>query len=90
MQQVLPVQARPNGEVVIMGHGLDANHVLEVHLIDGANDYKVAIVQQCDTAIRFRVPAKIAAGDMRIAIMIPHFLTVVEQPLFLRILEPVG
>ena len=90
MQQVLPVQAKPGDEAVIIGHFLDAAHVFEVHLIDGKNDYRVEILQQCDTAIRFKVPSRIAPGQMQIAARVARYSMLLDQPVFLKILEPVG
>jgi hypothetical protein len=90
VHQVVPGVAKPGDEVLILGNALDSGHVLEVHLLDGHNDYRAAIVQQCETAIRIRVPAKISAGDMRIGVKIPHYNTPVEQPAYLKILDLVG
>ena len=90
MQQVLPVQVRPGGEAMIVGTGLDASHVYEIHLIDGKNDHRVEILQQCDTAIRFRIPAKLDRGYVQIAARVARYPMLLDQPLFLSILDPVG
>jgi hypothetical protein len=51
------------GDVVgAAGEAMDKSKVDELYLTDGKNDFKVEIVEQTDTLIKFKVPAKIKAG----------------------------
>ena len=51
------------GDVVgAAGESIDATKVDELYLTDGKNDFKVQIMEQTDTLIKFKVPAKIKAG----------------------------
>ncbi len=51
------------GDVVgAAGESMDKTKVDELYLTDGTNDFKVEIVEQTDSAIKFKVPAKIKPG----------------------------
>jgi hypothetical protein len=87
IQQVTPQEARP-GEVVLgTGYALDASHVQELYLVDNEQiSYRAEILEQMSGAIRFRVPLKTPAGQMRIAVKIPGHSTPIEQMAFLDVL----
>ena len=70
MDQVMPTQARPGEVVTVTGYALDAAHVKEIYLTTGEIDYRVEILEQGDTAVRLRVPAKIPSGQMRFALIV--------------------
>jgi hypothetical protein len=87
IQQVMPQEARPGDEVVGTGYALDASHVLELYLVDSHQiSYRAEIVEQMEGEITFRVPARILAGQMRLAVKVAGHATPLEQPVFLRIL----
>ncbi len=88
MQQAMPEKARAGEVVTITGQALDSSHVLEVHLLDGKNDYRAEIVDQCENTLHLRVPAKIATGRMYLAVKVPRYAMLVEQPVSLTILAP--
>ena len=90
MQQVTPSEARPGDIVLVTGYALEPERVREVYLTDGASDYRVEILEQCDTAIRFRVPERIPPGQMRLTARIAGYSALLDQPVFLKILDPVG
>ena len=90
MDQVTPTQARPGDVVTVTGYALDAAHVKEIYLTTGEIDYRVEVLEQGDTAVRLRVPAKIPPGQMRFAIIIASRPELLEQPVFLKILPAVG
>jgi len=48
--------------VTVTGSALDAAHVKEIYLTTGETDYRMEILEQSDTAVRLRVPAKIPNG----------------------------
>ena len=68
--------------LTVTGEKLDQNNVVEVYLTDGKNDFKVAIVEQTATTIRFRIPVEAKAG--RFALMV---LTTGKDPKLIE--EPV-
>src|SRR5579863_9125308 len=90
MQQVMPSVVRSGDVVTVTGYALDAKHVKEVYLTDADNDYRVEIIEQGNVALRFRVPAKIPAGQMRLAVIVVGRDDLLEQPVFLKILPSVG
>jgi hypothetical protein len=86
IQQVMPQEARSGDLVVATGMALGASHVLELYLVDvNQISYRAEIVDQMDAALRFRVPAKIPAGEMRLAVKILGQANLLEQPATLRI-----
>jgi hypothetical protein len=89
LQGVIPTEARPGDVVTITGFALDADHLKEIYLTNGEQDYRVEILEQNNVAVRLRVPAKIPAGQMRFAIVIPTRPELLEQPVFLKILPTV-
>ena len=62
----------PNGKkgdvIAITGENLQKDLVSKVYLTDGKNDLVVEVTEQTGTAIKFKIPAKAAAG--RLALMI--------------------
>ena len=80
----------PNGKkgdvITITGENLQKDVVSKVYLTDGKNDLVVEVTEQTDTSLKFKIPAKAAAG--RLALMI---LTTgkdakyIEQPVKLTI-----
>ncbi|MCC7498347.1 MAG: IPT/TIG domain-containing protein [Bryobacterales bacterium] len=68
MTTVEPGTAKAGDLLVVGGENLGAAHVAELYLTDGTNDLKVAVTEQNDTSIKFKVPATAKAG--RFALMI--------------------
>jgi len=90
IQQVAPVQVYPGGAAMVTGFQLDSRHVSELYLSDRETRYPVEILSQSDIEIRFRVPANIPSGYLTFAMKLAGQAALVEQPVLLRILEPVG
>jgi hypothetical protein len=90
MHQVIPSEARSGDVVTVTGYALDDKHVKELYLTNGDNDFRVEMLEQNTTAIRFKVPAKVPAGAMRLAIVVAGRDDLLEQPVFLKILPSVG
>src|ERR1035441_5430512 len=74
-QQAMPRMVSvdpPNGKtgdvITITGENLQKALVSKVYLTDGKNDLIVEVTDQTDTAIKFKIPAKVAAS--RLALMI--------------------
>jgi len=90
MQQVIPGEARSGDIVTVTGYALDDRHVKELYLTNGDNDYRAEILEQNNVALRFKVPPKVPAGVVRLAIVVAGRDDILEQPVFLKILPPVG
>jgi hypothetical protein len=90
MQQVIPGEARSGDIVTVTGYALDEKHVKELYLTNGDNDFRAEILEQNNVALRFKVPAKVPAGVMRLAILVAGRDDILEQPVFLKILPPVA
>jgi len=81
MTSVDPDTAKRGDVVTVTGENLGKNIVAKLYLTDGKNDVEVQMIEQTDTAIKFKIPAKSVGG--RLALMI---LTVtkpqqyIEQP----------
>ena len=68
MTVVTPDTAKAGDVVSVEGTNLGKANVAEVYLTDGSKDWKCEIVEQGDSAIKFKVPAKADKG--RLALMI--------------------
>ena len=66
---------------------LDAANVRQVYLIYGKTEYRVSILEQTNTALRFRVPSDVPVGPMRLAAMLTGRAELMEQPVELMVLE---
>src|SRR5579884_3511948 len=62
INSVDPDEAKIGDVVGATGESIDKAKVDELYLTDGTNDFKVEIVEQSDTLIKFKVPAKIKPG----------------------------
>ena len=70
------------------GEAMDKSKVDELYLTDGTNDFKVQIVEQTESMIKFKIPAKIKPG--RYALMIKTKgpdVKLLEQPVRLTVEE---
>jgi hypothetical protein len=91
MVQAIPAEARPGTVVTITGYGLDAAHVQELFLLtDEDMVYHAQILRESGTSLHFRVPEKAPAGRMRIAVKTPDKAGLIEQMIYLMVLDPVG
>lgn len=91
MEQVVPAEARPGTVVTVTGYALDRAHIQELYLIDDEDAaYEAEILSASGTSLRFKVPQRIPAGRMRIAVKAPDKAGLIDQMIFLKILDPVG
>lgn len=91
MEQVVPAEARAGMVVTVTGYALDPAHIQELYLVSDDNAaYQAEILSASGTSLRFRVPEKIPAGMMSIAVRVPDKAGLVDQMIFLKILDPVG
>ena len=69
MTSVDPDSGKAGDVVTVTGENLQKDNVGKVFLTDGKNDTAVEIVEQNATAIKFKIPAKLASGQ-RLALMV--------------------
>lgn len=89
IREVAPFEAKAGDIAVASGDNLSAARVLALYLTDGKTDMKVEILEQTDTMIRFRIPAKVAPGKLRLAIQ-NEAQVMLDQPAFIKILVSPG
>jgi hypothetical protein len=75
MSTVDPGNGKAGDEITIAGENLEKTHVAKVYLTDGKNDVLLDLTDQTATSIKFKIPAKAAAG--RFALML---LTTGKEP----------
>ncbi len=68
MSSVEPTSGKAGDVLVVRGANLGADRVAAVYLTDGKLDFKVAVIEQTPTAIRFRIPPDAKPG--RLALMV--------------------
>ena len=68
MQTVEPASAKNGDVVTVTGGNLGPEIVATLYLTDGKLDVKVEMVEQSDTAIKFKIPAAMKTG--RFALMV--------------------
>ncbi len=87
MEQIAPEAAMPGEVVAATGFGLDESNVRGVYLICGKTEYRVGILEQTNTELRFRVPANVPPGTVRLAAMLTGRAELMEQPVVLMVLD---
>jgi hypothetical protein len=82
MTAVVPDTGKAGDILTVEGEFIGKASVAELYLTDGTTDWKCEIVEQSDTVIKFKVPAKAKQG--RLSLMV---LTAGPQPKLIE--EPV-
>jgi hypothetical protein len=90
VQRIAPTESVAGGIVTITGFQLDSKSVREVYLSGRDSNYQAVILTQTDFEITFRVPANVPPGDLCIALKLADRAELAEQPVFLKVLEPVS
>jgi hypothetical protein len=90
IERVAPAAAVAGDTVTVTGFQLDSKHVRELYLSGSEARYQADILTQSDLEISFRVPANVPLGEMCIAMKLVGQTELVEQPVFLKIVEPVS
>jgi hypothetical protein len=90
VQRIAPTESVAGGTVTITGFQLDSKSVREVYLSGRDSNYQAVILTQTDFEITFRVPANVPPGDLCIALKLADRAELAEQPVFLKVLEPVS
>jgi hypothetical protein len=92
MISVDPMNGKAGDVIVVTGENLAKNAVAKVYLTDGKIDLVCEVLEQTDTAIKFKIPAKAAQGQ-RLTIMVlttGKDAKLIEQPVKVSIDEPVS
>ena len=66
---VEPSNGKSGDILTVNGENLSSTIVAELYFTDGKDDIKAAMLEQTATAIKFKVPAKIAAGRWRLMVL---------------------
>jgi len=91
IDQVIPAEAHPGDIVIVTGYALDVKHIEDLYLIcEDGSLFRTEIISESGRDLRFRVPTKIWAGPVHIAIKPPRQPQLIDQMVYFRVLEPAG
>jgi len=68
MTSVDPMNGKIGDVLVVTGENLQKTYVAKVYLTDGKADLQVEVVEQTETSIKFKIPAK-ATGRMSLMVL---------------------
>lgn len=89
MTSVDPLNGKTGDVIAITGENLAKDAVAKVYLTDQKNDIQVEVLEQTATTIKFKIPAKAAAGS-RLTVMVlttGKDAKLIEQPVKVSIDE---
>jgi len=88
MSTVDPGNGKSGDVITVAGENLQKEQVAKVYLTDGKNDTPVEIVEQTATAIKFKIPAKVAPGRLALMVLTAgKDAKLMEQPVKVQIDE---
>lgn len=70
MRTVAPETVKAGEIATVSGEYLDKSRVADVFLTDGQTDFKVEILEQTSSAIKFRVPAKVVPARYNLLVLL--------------------
>ena len=70
MRAVTPETVKVGEIATVTGEYLDKSRVADVFLTDGQTDFKVEILEQTSSAIKFRVPAKVVPDRYNLLVLL--------------------
>ncbi len=79
-----PDTAKAGDVVSLKGENLGKKVSGDVYLTDGSKDTKVAISDQSDTEIKFKVP-QVKPGRYHVSILTANKASIIEQPVVLTV-----
>jgi hypothetical protein len=88
LRSVDPDSVKVGDFATVVGENLDKSRVAELYLTTGTVDFKVPIVEQTSTAIKFKVPEKVAPGRYKMMVLLvgdPPRL--IEEPAHVTVME---
>jgi hypothetical protein len=88
MTSVDPQNGKRGDVIAVTGENLEKDLVAKVYLTDGKNDTPVEVTEQTATLIKFRIPAKAAAGRLALMVLTNEKVPkLIEQPVKVTIEE---
>jgi len=81
---VEPDTAKSGDSISAKGENLGKSSIAELYLTDGQKDFRVAIAEQSDTELKFKVP-QVKAGRYHLAILTANRASMIEQPVVLTV-----
>ena len=90
MVTVDPLNGKAGDVIVATGENLQKDAVAKLYLTDGKNDVVCEMLEQTDTTIKFKIPAKVPQG-VRLTVMVltaGKDAKLIEQPVKVEIDEP--
>jgi IPT/TIG domain-containing protein len=88
MSTVEPGNGKAGDVITVSGENLQKAAVAKVYLTDGKNDTEVQVVEQGATAIKFKIPAKMAPGRLALMVLTAgKDAKLMEQPVKVQIDE---
>lgn len=81
MTSVDPLNGKKGDVIAVAGENLQKEAVAKVYLTDGKIDLPVEVVEQTATSIKFKIPAKAAAGRLILMVLTAgKDAKLIEQP----------
>jgi hypothetical protein len=80
-----PDSGMPGDVVLVEGQALDKKHVAQLFLTDGKADVKLEILEQSESSIRFKLPAKVAPGRYSLMVLTADDPKYIEQPVYFTV-----
>ena len=90
MVTVDPLNGKAGDVIVATGENLQKDAVAKLYLTDEKNDFACEMLEQTDTTIKFKIPAKVPQG-VRLTVMVltaGKDAKLIEQPVKVEIDEP--
>jgi hypothetical protein len=85
MTAVEPQNGKTGDVIVVSGENLQKDAVAKVYLTDGKNDIEVAVSEQTEKELKFKIPAK-ATGRLSLMVLTAgKDAKLIEQPVKLQI-----
>jgi hypothetical protein len=88
LRTVDPESVKAGDFATVSGEYLDKSRVAELYVTTGTVDFKVQIVEQSATAIKFKVPEKVTPGRYKMMVLLvgdPPRL--IEEPAHVTVVE---
>jgi hypothetical protein len=79
-----PDTGKVGDEISVKGENLSKKSCADVYLSDASKDIKVAVSEQSETEIKFKVP-QIKPGRYHVSILTANKASIIEQPVVLTI-----
>jgi hypothetical protein len=89
MTSVDPMNGKQGDVIVVTGENLTKTAVAKLYLTDGKNDLTCEVLEQTDTTIKFKIPAKAQPGRLTLMVLTTgKDAKLIEQPVKVTIDEP--